>query len=110
MRDADRCTDVTICVVNCRVAQTFVEDLLPMRLPYDHVLDRGWHFGPTVRAATETPCIQDDRIASMTGCSSAPKRRLRATRTLPATAHRGSNEGRRIVCGLGEQLRDRFAD
>ena len=55
-----RCTGASAYLVNRRAAQAYVEGLLPMQLPYDHVFDQGWRFRLKVRLVTPTPCGHDE--------------------------------------------------
>jgi glycosyl transferase family 25 len=104
-----RCTGASAYIVNRHAAQAYVEGLLPMQLPYDHVFDQGWRFGLKVRLVTPTPCGHDDRIASTMGYSSAPTRKFHWTRRLPAFAYRLGNETRRLMYGLASLARERLA-
>jgi len=104
-----RCTGASAYVVNRRAASAYVEGLLPMQLPYDHVFDQGWRFGLKVRLVTPTPCSHDDLIASTMGYSSAPARKFHWTRRLPAFAYRLRNEARRLTYGLTQTLREKLA-
>lgn len=103
-----RCTGASAYLVNRRAAQAYVEGLLPMQLPYDHVFDQGWRFHLKVRLVTPTPCGHDDQIASTMGYSSAPTRKFHWTRRLPAFAYRLGNEGRRLMYGLASLARERL--
>lgn len=56
------------CIVfNRRAAQTLVDKLLPMRLPYDHALERAWLFGLRLRVVTPTPCPSETGLTSTIG-------------------------------------------
>lgn len=46
-------------MVNRRVAEVLIRELLPMRLPFDHALDREWVYG--LRAASLTPLPIDQK-------------------------------------------------
>ncbi|MDZ7591537.1 MAG: glycosyltransferase family 25 protein [Rubrivivax sp.] len=104
-----RCTGASAYLVNRRAAKAYVEGLLPMQLPYDHVFDQGWRFHLKVRLVTPTPCGHDDRIASTMGYSSAPSRKFHWSRRLPAFAYRLGNETRRLMYGLASLARERLA-
>lgn len=101
-----RCTGSSAYIVNRRAAQAYVDGLLPMSLPYDHVFDQGWTFGLQVRMVTPTPCIHDEEIATTIGTGGA-SRKFRWWRRLPAHAYRLGNELRRVRYGLMETLRER---
>ena len=96
-----RCTGSSAYLINRRAAQAYVDDLLPMSLPYDHVFDQGWAFGLKVRLLTPTPCVHDEDSTSMIAApSQAPSRKFGAWRRLPAFAYRVGNEWRRVSYGL----------
>lgn len=46
-------------MIDRRVANVLLEKLLPMRVPYDHALDREWFYG--LRAASLIPLPVDQR-------------------------------------------------
>ncbi|MEA3186445.1 MAG: glycosyl transferase, family 25 [Chthoniobacter sp.] len=48
-------------IVDRRAAQAFVNGLLPMKLPFDHAMDREWVFGLTAAAVTPFPISQTER-------------------------------------------------
>jgi glycosyl transferase, family 25 len=101
-----RCTGSSAYIVNRRAAQAYVDGLLPMSLPYDHVFDQGWTFGLKVRLVTPTPCIHDEAIAT-TIDTGAGSRKFPWHRRLSAHAYRLGNELRRVRYGLRESWRER---
>ena len=105
-----RCTGSSAYVVNRRAAQAYAAGLLPMSLPHDHVVDQGWRFGLKVRLVTPTPCRHDSEIASTIGATSLTNhsRKFKWTQRLPAYAYRLGNEGRRLLYGLTQTLREKF--
>jgi glycosyl transferase family 25 len=102
-----RCTGSSAYIVNRHAAQVYVDGLLPMSLPYDHVFDRGWHFGLKVRLVTPTPCQHDDQTASTIGAAPGPSRKFPWPRRLRAFAYRLGNEWSRVRYGLRETRRER---
>ena len=104
-----RCTGSSAYLVNRRAAQAYVEGLLPMSLPHDHVFDQGWRFGLKFRLVTPTPCKHDDAIASTIGATSLTNRsrKFHWTKRLPAFAYRLGNESRRLLYGLTQALAER---
>ena len=94
-----RCTGSSAYLVNRRAAEVYVERLLPMSLPYDHVFDQGWTFGLKVRLVTPTPCLHDQEIATTIGTHGV-SRKFRAWQRLPAHRYRLSNELRRVAYAL----------
>ncbi|MDO9074954.1 MAG: glycosyltransferase family 25 protein [Rubrivivax sp.] len=107
-----RCTGSSAYLMNRRAAQAYLREpggLLPMQLPYDHVLDQGWRFGLKFRLVTPTPCRHDETIASTIGTSAGTTRKFPWTQRGSTYAYRLGNELRRLVYGLGETLRERRA-
>jgi glycosyl transferase family 25 len=51
-----KCSGASAYVVNRRAAQTYLDRLLPMQLPFDHVFDRGWALGIQVRKVHPEVC------------------------------------------------------
>jgi len=104
-----RCTGASAYLMNRRAAQAYVQGLLPMSLPYDHVFDQGWRFGLKFRLVTPTPCQHDEAIASTIGATSLTNRsrKFHWTRRLPTYAYRLGNEWRRLVYGVTQALRER---
>ena len=102
-----RCTGSSAYILNRRAAQVYVQGLLPMSLPYDHVFDQGWRFGLKFRLVTPTPCGHDEEIASTIVSPPGVSRKFHWTRRLPAYAYRLCIEWRRLVYGLTQILRER---
>ena len=106
-----RCTGSSAYIINRRAAEQYLRSpggLLPMRLPYDHVFDQGWHFGLKVRLVTPTPCDHDDQIATTIAAPPGVQRKFHWTRRLPAFAWRVWLELRRVTYGLRHSLRERL--
>lgn len=104
-----RCTGSSAYLMNRRAATAYLQGLLPMSLPYDHVFDQGWRFGLKVRLVTPTPCHHDDQIATTIVTAPGPPRKFRWTRRWPAYAYRLGNEWRRLRYGLTQALREKLA-
>lgn len=102
-----RCTGSSAYAINRHAAQTYLKRLLPMRLPYDHVFDRGWDLDLQVRLVTPTPCTHDEAIASTIVAPAGLRRKFHWTRRLPAFAYRVGNELRRLAYGWREIRRER---
>jgi glycosyl transferase, family 25 len=102
-----RCTGSSAYLLNRAAAQAYLQGLLPMQLPYDHVFDQGWRFGLKVRLVTPTPCGHDAQIASTIVAPAGVSRKFHWTRRLPAFAYRLGNEWRRLLYGLRHTLRER---
>ena len=101
-----RCTGSSAYIVNRRAAKAYVDHLLPMRLPYDHVFDQGWRFGLKVRVLNPTPCLHDEDEASTIGSVGA-SRKLHWTRRRTTYSYRLGNEWRRLMYGLTQTWRER---
>jgi glycosyl transferase, family 25 len=99
-----RCTGASAYVVNRRAAQAYLQHLLPMQLPWDHVFDQAWRLGLRIRLVTPTPCGHDDQIATTIGADQS--RKFPWTERLPTYAYRLGNESRRLVHGLGQALKE----
>jgi glycosyl transferase family 25 len=107
-----RCTGSSAYLVNRRAAQAYVQGLLPMRLPYDHVFDRGWQFGLKVRLLTPTPCVhgEDDAGAStILGSGGGRRPKFAWHRRLPTYAFRMGASLRRLAYGLQHWALARWA-
>lgn len=102
-----KCTGASAYVVNRRAAQAYLDGLLPMQLPYDHVFDQGWRFGLKVRLVTPTPCGHDEQIASTIAAPPGASRKFSGWKRLPAHLWRLGNEWRRLRYGWRESRRER---
>lgn len=102
-----RCTGSSAYVLNRAAAEAYLERLLPMSLPYDHVFDQGWRFGLKFRLVAPTPCGHDEQIEStiVTG----PNRKFPNWQRLGAYAYRIGNELRRVRYGLAHTWMERRA-
>ncbi|NBO77520.1 MAG: glycosyltransferase family 25 protein [Betaproteobacteria bacterium] len=98
-----RCTGSSAYVVNRAAAQRYVEQLLPMQLPYDHAYDRGWVYGLKVRRVFPEVCVHDDQVESTIG-NPGPSRKFAWYRRWPTYAHRLRTELRRVGYGLMQVL------
>jgi len=94
-------------VINRQAAQRYASDLLPMRVPYDHEFDRGWHWGLKVRAVMPPACGHDQSGESMIN-TTAVNRKFHWTRRLPAMGWRLQNQWRRLIYGWRVWLRFRL--
>ncbi len=102
-----RCTGSSAYAVNRAAAQAYLQQLLPMSLPYDHVFDQGWRFGLKVRLVSPTPCGHDEQIASTIVSPAGVSRKFVWFRRLPAYAYRLRNEAARVAYGLRQWARER---
>jgi glycosyl transferase, family 25 len=104
-----RCTGSSAYLMNRRAATAYLQGLLPMQLPYDHVFDLGWRFGLKVRLVTPTPCQHDEQIPTTIETAASATRKFRWTRRLAAHRYRLGVELRRLSYGLGSLLREKTA-
>lgn len=104
-----KCTGSSAYLVNRRAAAAYLQGLLPMSLPYDHVFDQGWRFGLKVRLVTPTPCGHDEQVASTIAVPAGGSRKFPWRQRLPAHAFRLGNEWRRLLYGVRHVLRERLA-
>ncbi len=105
-----RCTGSSAYLINRRAAEAYVTGLLPMRLPYDHVIDQGWRWHLKMRLVTPQPCLHDQEIATtIVGDPSQPPRKFHWSRRWSTYSYRLGNEFRRLHYGLREVWRERRA-
>lgn len=102
-----RCTGSSAYLMNRRAAEVYARELLPMSLPYDHVFDQGWRFGLKVRLVTPTPCTHDEAVPT-TIVAPAASRKFHWSRRWPTYAYRLGNEGRRLIYGISETVREKL--
>ena len=84
-------------------AQTMLRCLVPMRLPFDHALERAWLFGLRLRVVDPSPCPPDTGHAS----TIADNRRYHLIwyKRLPCMVFRLVTELSRLGFGLAHYLR-----
>jgi glycosyl transferase family 25 len=104
-----RCTGSSAYILNRRAAQAYLQGLLPMSLPYDHVFDQGWRFGLKFRLVTPTPCGHDDQIETTIVSPPGAPRKFHWARRWTTYVYRLGNELRRVAYGLRETLREKLA-
>lgn len=102
-----RCTGSSAYAINRSAAQAYLQQLLPMSLPYDHVFDQGWRFGLKVRLVTPTPCGHDEDIVSTIAAPPGVSRKFAWFRRLPAYAYRLRTEAARVAYGLRQSALER---
>ena len=98
-----RCTGSSAYVINRTAAQRYVQQLLPMQLPYDHAYDRGWVYGLKVRRVFPEVCVHDDQVVSTIG-NPGPSRKFPWYRRLPTYIHRLRTEWARLRYGVAQLL------
>lgn len=101
-----RCTGASAYVVSRHAAQVYLQRLLPMQLPYDHVFDKAWMLGLKVRLVTPCPCVHDEQIATTIATGGA-SRKFPWHRRWPTYGYRLRNELTRVAWGLRETWRER---
>jgi glycosyl transferase family 25 len=103
-----RCTGSSAYAVNRHAATVYSRGLLPMKIPYDHEFDRGWHWGLKIRMVTPHPCGHDDQEVSMINTTSTHRVKFHWSRRLKAYRWRLANELSRLAHGVGQWLRFRY--
>ena len=88
-----RHTGAAAYLVSRYAARRYIERLLPMQVPFDHVFDRAWHFGIRFRGVLPLPVSAQNFVES----TITTKRKLRKPPQYiaPKLAHRTVNEIRR---------------
>lgn len=97
-------------VVNRRAARTYLEQLLPMQLPYDHAHDRGWALGLKVRKVHPEVCTHSYDQGSTIDVAPPAGQRTEAVKLpwyqrLSVYRYRMANQTRRLVHGVATYLR-----
>lgn len=90
-----------------RAAETYLEDMLPMSLPYDHEYDRAWARGLKTRVVMPAPCLHSFEDASDLHPAGVIRKNFHWTKRLGAYWWRLRNELRRVLHGLGQWLQHR---
>jgi glycosyl transferase family 25 len=105
-----RCTGASAYMVNRRAAQAYIDGLLPMSLPFDHVYDQGWRFGLKVRMVSPPAALHDAQVATtITPTSPGASRKFHWSRRWPTYAYRLGNEWRRLRYAVGQLWLERLA-
>jgi glycosyl transferase, family 25 len=105
-----RCTGSSAYLVNRKAAQSYLDGLLPMSLPYDHEFDKAWRYGIKVRRVVPAVATHDMHVAStIASVPGAPSRKFHWTRRLTAHGYRVGNELKRLSHGLGQVIKERFS-
>ncbi len=87
---------------NRAAAQAALQALAPMRLPYDHALERPWSYGQRLRIVAPSPVHAQD--GSPSTISGGRTRKFRWVQRLPTHAFRVRNEAQRLAWALGQWL------
>lgn len=90
---------------NQGAARAVATALRPMRLPYDHALERPWSYGQRLRIVTPSPVQAQD--GSPSTISGGRTRKFGWMRRLPTHAFRLRNEARRLAWAAGQWLATR---
>jgi len=86
-------------------ARAALPALAPMRLPYDHALERPWRYGQRLRIVTPNPVLAQD--GSPSTISGGRTRKFGWAQRLPTHAFRLRNEARRLAWALAQWLASR---
>lgn len=84
-------------------ARAVLGALVPMRLPYDHALERPWTYGSRLRIVVPSPFGAQD--GSPSTISGGRTQKFGGWQRLPTHAFRVRNESRRLAWALGQWLR-----
>lgn len=100
-----RCTGASAYAVNRKAAQVYLNQLLPMQLPYDHVFDRGWAMGIKVRKVHPDVCTHSYAQGSTIDLAPQAGRRTDTVKfpwyqRLSVYRYRLGNELRRLSYGI----------
>jgi glycosyl transferase family 25 len=105
-----RCTGSSAYLVNRKAAQSYLNGLLPMSLPYDHEFDKAWQYGIKVRRVVPEVATHDSHAASTIAVASeAPNRKFHWTRRMPTYRYRLGNELNRVLHGLAQVVKERLS-
>ena len=97
------CTGASAYLVNRRAAQIYRDQLLPMTVQVDHVLDQGWRFGMKVRLVTPQPAQHDESAATtILQLPGAGSRKFHWSRRMSSYFYRLGNETRRLRYAIRE--------
>ncbi|PUE09486.1 hypothetical protein B9Z51_11550 [Limnohabitans sp. T6-5] len=103
-----RYTGASAYIVNKRAAQIYVQGLLPMRIPYDHEFDRGWHWALKIRAVLPTPCVHDQVVQSTIESPANNRLKFVWYKRLPTLGWRIGNDCRRCIYAMKAWFRIKF--
>jgi len=102
-----KCTGASAYLINKKAALALREGLLPMSLPIDHEIDKGWHYKFQVRAVLPFPITHNTEAVSTIG--EIPKSlKLPPHQRIPTHIYRVQTEIQRLAYGLGELWHSRF--
>lgn len=87
-------------LINRQAARVLLRRLLPMRLPYDHALERAWLFGLKLRVVSPSPCPADTGLTSTISLGPRVQRKFPWYQRGPAMVYRLVTELCRFGFGL----------
>jgi glycosyl transferase family 25 len=91
---------------NRKAAARLIQKLLPMRLPFDHALERAWLFGLKLRVVSPSPCLADTGLPSDIGYTENFK--FPVYKRLGCFCFRTRTELSRVLFGLFHVVRHKF--
>jgi glycosyl transferase family 25 len=100
-----RHTGAAAYLINRRMAHIYVNQLLPMRVPYDHAFDKGWEWDVKLRMVAPLPTALSWEPTTMLSGQSNPYRRLPWHQRLGTYAYRARTEAMRGIYGLSQWLK-----
>lgn len=108
-----KCSGASAYVVNRKAAQTYLDRLLPMQLPFDHVFDRGWALDIKVRKVHPEVCTHSYDQGSTIDLAPPVGQRTEAVKLpwyqrLSVYRYRLGNECQRLVYAVGSYVRHKL--
>lgn len=92
-------------LLNRRMAQIYLKELLPMRLPFDHAFDKAWNWDVKLRLVHPMPTALSWEPSTMLVGGTSPNRRLPWHQRMSAYRYRLVNELSRVRYGLSQWLK-----
>lgn len=108
-----KCSGASAYVVNRRAAQSYLDQLLPMQLPFDHVFDRGWALGIQVRKVHPEVCTHSYDQGSTIDVAPPAGQRTEAVKLpwyqrLSVYRYRLGNEWQRLLYAVESYVRHKL--
>jgi glycosyl transferase family 25 len=100
-----RHTGAAAYLINRRMAQIYVDQLLPMRLPYDHAFDKGWEWGVKLRMVAPLPTALSWEPTTMLSGKTNPYKPFPWYQRTSTYAYRIKTELCRGLYGLNQWLK-----
>jgi glycosyl transferase family 25 len=97
-----KCTGSSAYMINRHAAQSYIDKLLPMTLPYDHEFDKGWSYNIKVRAVT--PFVVSHNVQATTTIETTHiySRKFPGAQRWPTYLYRMQTELHRVRYAIGQ--------